>query len=93
MGLGDSRSLFSSFSSFPQLPPLSPLLDPPSTVFNIKVRCLTGVSPETRALLLGLPPTDQEREELVNPCSLRKEDEGRGKGPGQNWLFYNLQKR
>lgn len=48
---------------------------------------------QTRALLLGLPPTGQERQELVNPCSVRKEDEERGKGSGQNWLFYNVQKR
>lgn len=96
MGLGDSRSLFSSFSSFPRrCPSPLPTLTPPpfSRVFNIKVRCLTGVSLKQGLFCWVPPPTGQERQELVNPCSVRKEDEERGKGSGQNWLSYNAQKR
>lgn len=56
------------------------------------MRSLTGVSFKTRALLSGLPPAGEERQELVNPCSVGDEDEERGKGLGQNWLFYSAQK-
>lgn len=67
---------------------------PPSRVFNIKVCSLTGVSLKQGLFCWGLPPTGQERQELVNPCSVRKEDEETGgRGPGQNWLFCNIQKR